>query len=219
MPTKDSITTASIGDVFGQLTVIAYGVRDRHGRLLRVCQCYCGVVLPVFAGHLRDGHTRSCGCLELQSRQGRNANRAALAAARGRYHRGHPTTYSTWRAMIYRCENERYRDYPKYGGRGIYVCDRWRESFDAFLGDMGPRPPRMTIDRIDVNGNYEPGNCRWATSKVQSNNRRHHYRLTRSGVTKTLAEWAREAGLQAGTVRRRLRCGWDVDRALTEPVE
>lgn len=217
MSKKHCITTAMIGEVFARLTVIGYGHRNHHNQQYRVCRCCCGAEVFVLPGHLRDGTTKSCGCLERDVLAARNAATIARAERVGRYHRGHPRTYASWRAMIYRCENEKCRDYPRYGGRGVEVCDRWH-SYPAFLADMGPRPPRTTIDRIDVEGNYEPGNCRWASARTQGNNRRRHRLITRNGVTKTLAQWVAETDQQYNTVLRRLKFGWDVERAITTPA-
>ena len=115
--------------------------------------------------------------------------------------------YSSWRAMLNRCTRLRDEAYPRYGGRGITVCDRWLYSFTAFLEDMGPRPDGMELDRIDTNGNYEPGNCRWATRDIQANNRRNNRTVTISGVTKTIAEWSKDSGVKWTTAASRLLAG------------
>jgi hypothetical protein len=126
---------------------------------------------------------------------------------------------AVWRAMIARCHNEKNGAYYRYGGRGIQVCQRWRESFEAFLADMGPRPsPKHQIDRINNDGNYEPGNCRWATVIVNSRNRSDNNRLTFNGETKTLAEWSEITGIPYGTLWKRLKDGWTAERALTESL-
>jgi hypothetical protein len=122
--------------------------------------------------------------------------------------------------MKARCENTNTRSYPNYGGRGISVCTRWRDSFETFLADMGPRPSSThSIDRIDNEGNYEPGNCRWATVDIQANNKRRTIVLTFDGRTQPLTAWASEVGIARDTLNARLRSyGWDVERALTTPV-
>ena len=129
-------------------------------------------------------------------------------------------TYKSWAHMIERTTNPRARKWPSYGGRGIRVCDRWRD-YALFLADMGERPAGTTLDRIDNEGHYEPGNCRWATPKVQANNRRESIatrRLSLDGTTRILAEWAVVLGVRENTIRERLRAGWSVERALTAPV-
>ncbi len=123
--------------------------------------------------------------------------------------------YGIWVNMRLRCGSPRNKSFDNYGGRGIRVCDRWLESFEAFLGDMGRRPsPKHSIDRIDVNGNYEPGNCRWATRTEQGRNRRNNTRVTFDGREQTISEWAQERGISEGTISARLRHGCPSDVAL-----
>ena len=121
--------------------------------------------------------------------------------------------YWRWAAMKARCYNTQSLKYKNYGGRGIQICDRWM-SFAAFFEDMGEIPEGMTLDRINVNGNYEPSNCRWATPKTQSNNKTNNRTVTIGCVTLTLAEWGREMGFSTGLVSNRIQAGWgDVDAA------
>jgi hypothetical protein len=118
--------------------------------------------------------------------------------------------------MIARCHNPKSTAYAWYGARGITVCDRWRgeHGFENFIADMGNPPPKHHIDRIDTNGNYEPGNCRWTTCRVNQNNRRKNVRLTWDGQTKTLAEWAEITGIKYGTLWTRVRLKWETGRVL-----
>lgn len=120
--------------------------------------------------------------------------------------------------MLSRCEDVNFKQYKDYGGRGITVCERWK-SFQCFLDDMGIRPHGKTLDRIDNNGNYEPGNCRWATRKQQSQNRRYCPQLTANGKTQGIEEWAAEMGINPWTIRGRLKKGWSHQRAVCEPVK
>lgn len=212
MPTRSSVTTAAIGDVFGRLTVIGYEKRDKLNRVPRSCQCECGRRVVVLAGSLRSGLTRSCGCLALDVLAKRNAGRPK------QYPNGCPPGRASWRTMIDRCENPDSKDFPRYGKRGIKVCDRWRKSFENFLADMGPKPSGMTIDRIDTNGNYEPGNCRWATPITQGNNRRDNVKIVHDGIALTSPQWARLAGIKPGTLDKRLRRGIPIAEALAMPV-
>jgi hypothetical protein len=118
--------------------------------------------------------------------------------------------------MKKRCFRTSGRDYQYYAGKGITVCDRWRDSFDNFLADMGPRPsPKHSIDRIDNDGNYEPSNCRWATWSEQNNNRRSNRILAFDGQAKTITQWAEFSGIDIVTIHARLRRGWSVSRAVT----
>lgn len=124
------------------------------------------------------------------------------------------TEYQAWRAMIDRCNNKTIKNYSNYGARGIKVCDRWLNSFENFLHDMGLRPTGLSLDRIDNNGDYAPSNCRWATRKEQQQNTRKSVTVTINGVTTTLAEHARLAGLPVGTVYTRYNRKWDIDKLL-----
>jgi hypothetical protein len=141
---------------------------------------------------------------------------------RARNHRhGHKTKadtspeYITWRNMIGRCSNPRGTSYPRYGGRGIEVCERWRADFLSFFADMGPKPsPQHSIERIDNDGNYEPGNCRWASLSEQANNRRSSRLIEHAGQRKTLVQWARASGIGVSTLHLRLRRGVPMERAL-----
>ena len=136
---------------------------------------------------------------------------------------GHGTdnspTYRSWAQMLQRCRNPKNDRFKDYGGRGIIVCDRWR-SFENFLSDMGSRPEGTSIDRYpDKNGNYEPGNCRWATRREQQNNMRSNAVLACYGITATLSEWAERTGIAKDTLRRRVNMCWPVDRILAQPVQ
>lgn len=125
--------------------------------------------------------------------------------------------YAIYRAMRHRCEKPAHRNYARYGGRGIAVCPRWH-AYEAFLADMGPRPLGHVLDRIDNDGNYEPANCRWASTRESARNTSRVVRLTHAGKTQCLADWATETGIGRMTIRKRLRSGWGVAASLTRPV-
>lgn len=127
--------------------------------------------------------------------------------------------YKAWRAIKNRCLNPLVDAYPDYGGRGITVCAAWKDSFETFLADMGRRPsPNHSIDRIDVNGNYEPDNVRWATWTEQQRNRRSNRLVTYCGVTQCVSAWSDATGIHKHTLRTRLDAGWSVERTLTTPA-
>jgi ribosomal protein S30 len=127
--------------------------------------------------------------------------------------------YNAWRSMIQRCNNPRTRSWKNYGARGIKVHPGWEENFEGFLADVGPRPSRRhSLDRIDNEGDYEPGNVRWSTPKVQARNKRTSRVLTVRGESATLAEWAERTGIGRSTIRQRLERGWSEERAVTEPA-
>ena len=129
--------------------------------------------------------------------------------------REHPL-YKTWAEMRYRCENPKKHNYKHYGAKGIKVCERWK-SFPNFVADMGERPGGMTLDRLNLAGDYEPSNCRWATKVQQMRNMSTNRLLTYNGLTKTLAEWSEITGIKIGTIWARLDVhGWPVEKALTE---
>lgn len=164
------------GKRFGKLTVRRQDGTNRHGKAVWLCSCDCGGETRVVGSDLTSGHTRSCGCLhvdEVRSRmtthgQARHSTRSSL--------------YHVWSQMKSRCTNPKNAGYPNYGGRGIRVCDEWARSFEAFAAHMGERPsPAHSIDRIDNDGNYEPGNVRWATPKEQRHNRRPQRGRTEHG--------------------------------------
>ena len=195
------------GKRFGNLTVIRFQGNRKSGAHWR-CRCDCGNERTVYYWNLQNGKAVSCGCL----RGKRNVERLTT------HGRSETVEYATWGRMCSRCTNQNVFEFKDYGGRGIVVCDRWLNSFAAFFEDMGPRPSsKHSLDRIDNNGNYEPGNCRWATRKEQSRNTRASRMLTFMGETKCLTDWAIEIGLSPATLAKRLDYGWSVERAVTTP--
>jgi len=174
------------GQVFGDWTVL--GVADKSGGKYRwTCRCVCGKEKPVFGTHLVRGNSKTCD-------PGGNHGIGEKIAG-----------YTSWAAMIERCGRSSHVHYERYGGRGISVCDRWLKSFANFYEDMGDRPIGMSLDRIDVNGNYEPSNCRWASSKTQQNNMRSNKVVLLDGVEMTVAQHSDRTGVKYQTLYARLR--------------
>lgn len=193
---------------FNRWTVIAYAGQRGHHHLWK-CRCSCGTKAIIFGGNLTRNLSRSCGCYDSEVTAARNRANATHGGC------GTPE-YDAWHAIIQRCCNPRSRCYGSYGGRGIAVCDRWRKSFADFLTDMGPRTsPAHSIDRIDNNRGYEPGNCRWAIQTVQDRNKRTTRLLTFNGETLCATEWADRLGINRQTLFTRLRKGWSVEKTLT----
>lgn len=171
LSSKGATVNIHLGEKFGRLVVIGFSHKSKGNQIIVNCRCECGTVKAILISSLVGKKTKSCGCLRLDKM-------AALFTTHGEAKRGLCSTeYNSWAAMIQRCLNKNRKKYPNYGGRGIKVCDRWRLSFIDFLADMGRKPsPKHSLDRINNDGNYEPGNCKWSTNKEQSNNRRNRWR-------------------------------------------
>lgn len=153
--------------------------------------------------------TRHCGCETKE----RLRNRSLTHGQSG------TKVYKAYKAMIYRCHSPTSGSFKDYGARGISVCQRWRDSFDAFIADMGERPSGATIERIDNDGNYEPGNCVWATRKAQQRNRRANHVIERNGQSMCIAEWSEITGVPYSTIAGRIRRGWPEADAVSRPVQ
>lgn len=173
------------------------------------CRCDCGTSRNVTASSLKGGRSSSCGCLarerssEVNTKHGEN---------------GRSPEYYTWQAMRDRCNNPNNPRFSHYGGRGISVCAQW-DDYRVFLSDMGRRPTKVhSLDRINNDGNYEPSNCRWATSHQQMTNRTVTRMVCVNGVDVPLATLAKQHGIPANTLRFRILNGWDLDRALSHPI-
>lgn len=195
------------GQIFGRLVVLGKssgeaGFKSTSSRWW--CKCECGVEKTYGSQALRNGRTKSCGCFDLD-----------LKVKHGMY--GTPT-YRSWNGMVARCTNPRAPNYQDYGGAGVSVHERWRD-FASFFSDMGERPEGTTLDRIHVTGNYEPGNCRWASSVEQQRNKRNNHMLTANGETRCISEWAEITGIQKVTIRARITKGWSHDDAVNTPPE
>lgn len=206
MPAAKSL----VGQTFGRLVVIErYG--SRQGRVNWLCRCDCGKLHDAVSHALTSGHTKSCGCWKDER------NRATpIVHGHSLRGTGKSPTYCSWQAMLLRCNNPVSKQYKDYGGRGITICDRWLK-FENFLTDMGVRPDDRTLDRINVDGNYEPGNCQWATRTEQARNTRTNKFVNYKGKRMTQAEFGGLVGLTQATVSYRLRKGWTPKQIAETP--
>lgn len=184
-----------IGERFTRLRVSKL-VGTRNYKRIWKCICDCGNTVQVATGQLRSGRTKSCGCLKLD-----------MLTKHGQYK---TRTYSIWRAMLNRCHLKQHRKYYSK----VRVTKRWL-NFSNFHADMGDAPDGLTLDRIDNNGNYEPGNCRWATRTIQLRNTRRRIEYEFNGKRRSLMEWAEVKGMSYERLRGRIRRGWSFEHALT----
>jgi hypothetical protein len=195
------------GQRFGRLTVIRRGQNGSRGEVRWWCECSCGKsCVLVFGFSLRGGDTKSCTCLTRERflSHGRSSS----------------PEHKAWIALKQRCSNPKLSSYPYYGGRGIRVCERWMNSFENFLTDMGPRPSaEHSIDRLDVNGNYEPSNCIWSDPRQQARNKRNSLLVAHNGETLHINEWSERTGINPATLRKRLlTLSWTPKRAFETPA-
>lgn len=194
------------GQRFGRLVAVSPVTPITPGNYRWTFACDCGGTAVTTVACVRNGGTKSCGCLYRETRPRVTVN------SRSPEHRA-------WAAMKQRCYNPKSSEWGRYGARGIGVCERWRNSFSAFFGDMGQRPsPRHSLDRWpDPDGDYRPGNCQWSTAAEQQRHRRDAVYLTHSGRTMHLDEWAAELGISRGTISVRLARGKTAAEALATP--
>lgn len=209
------------GRRYGKLTVVrrADDRFDKKGniRTVYLCKCDCGNETITYASNLTSGHSKSCGCEQKENLKRIGfQNMPDLRMDTTKHHKSNTRLYRIWRGMKERCNNPNSNAYSNYGGRGIKVCDEWKNDFEVFYSwaITNGYSDNLSIDRIDVNGNYEPSNCRWADTKTQCNNMRTNKYFTINSTTKTMKQWADTYDMDYGKVKERIRIGWTIEEAL-----
>jgi hypothetical protein len=203
------------GEVYNRLQIMKeIDKPNKYHRRYFVCLCDCGNTTSVSLNDLRSGHTKSCGCLnrELSSKR---YSKLMLKHGHGKKNNT-SKTYHSWCSMKRRCKCKTLKHYRLYGGRGIKICKRW-EKFENFLKDMGERPEGKTIDRIDVNGNYEKNNCRWSTAKQQNLNKQKTIKIMYKNNLFTINELSLQINIPESIIRDRLRLKWSVEKIINTP--
>ena len=197
------------GKRFERLVVISRVENNIHGKSVWKCKCDCGKIVNVVAGDLKSGNTLSCGCF-------RKENPCRIKHGLAFKH----SLYYTWLDIKKRCYNERIKQWNDYGGRGISVCEEWRNDFKKFYdwAISNGWEKGLSLDRIDNNGNYAPTNCRWVTMNIQQNNKRNNFYITCYGETKTLSEWCKHLNLNYSATKNRITyLNWSIKKSFETP--
>lgn len=197
------------GQRFGRLIALGPVEKLPNHIVVWLCRCDCGNLHHVRSANLNQHKVLSCGCLQSE-RAHDTFSTHGLSKHR---------LYDVWRSIVQRCTNPNNKGYKNYGGRGIAICDEWRHDFLAFYSYVSPLEyfgeQGYSLDRIDNNGHYEPGNVRWATRKEQLRNMRKNHTLSHNGKTQTVSAWAEELGVKRGKLQKRLNRGWPTDKVLS----
>ena len=195
------------GQKFGKLEVIRRVENNKQGNAQFLCKCDCGKEIIVRSSNLIQKHTVSCGCLRAITKTKHNSYKTRL--------------YKVYRGMISRCLEKTNKEYSNYGARGITICDEWKNNFLAFRDwalnngyDENAKRGECTIDRINVNGNYEPSNCRWINLKLQAKNTTRTIKISYKGKTQCLKDWAEELKIDYQTLRKKLKKGYSFEKSI-----
>lgn len=199
------------GKKFGRLTVLKHCGSNKYGRSLWLCQCECGNKKIILGNSLLSKLTISCGCY----------NTEIIKRTNLKHNMSYSKLYRVWGSMKTRCYNKNFMYYYNYGGRGIKVCDEWKNDFYKFYNwaIKNGYQDNLTIDRINNDGDYEPSNCRWTTRAEQNNNMRKNIIIDYNGEEKTISQWATEFNLTRTALYYRIKRGWDIEKALTTPLK
>lgn len=200
-----------VGRRYERLTVIARAGTDSGGHSTWTCLCDCGKYTTVSSSHLNSGSVKSCGCY------GRDWSSRRLL----KHGFSHTRIFNIWKNMIARCEQPERADFCWYGGRGICVCEEWKNDFLNFKkwALQNGYADQLTLDRVDNNKNYSPDNCRWANISMQARNRRNNHILIYKNQAKTIAEWSEITGIHRATLTSRVKAHWSIEKTLTLPVK
>lgn len=201
---------------FGRLTVLSLASRKNASTWL--CRCDCGTERVIRGTNFTSGSTKSCGCLSTETRSKLGSSHRRMTSI-PKASEVFSSEYRAWISMRDRCSNPANKSFHNYGGRGIQVCERWQNSFDSFLEDMGPKAEaNLSLDRINGSSDYSPENCRWTTNKVQMNNVRYNVKVTIDGETNTVAYWCEFFGIARNTYECRVMKGESPQSAFKRPV-
>ena len=201
-----------VGQKFNRLLVLSESLeRTNTGKVQFKCKCDCGNIIISIGSKLKSGWTKSCGCLQKETISG-------MSISNSTHKQSKTNLYTIWASMKARCYNKKYECYERYGGRGIVVCDEWKNSFENFKRDIGEKPGKdYSIDRIDFDGNYEPSNCKWSTRTEQENNKSTNRIIEHNGEKTTLAQLARKNRIEYRLLYSRIvKLKWDVNYAITK---
>ena len=197
---------------FGRLTVLSFKGRNKQYDSLWECECECGTIKTIRGGVLKNGHTQSCGCLQKERTSSAKTTHGLI--------NNNFKLYKVWTGIKQRCGNPKSKSYDKYGGRGIAICDVWKDSFPKFHRWAIPNGYKigLTIERSDVNGNYEPSNCSWILKSNQSKNRTSSVKISFKGKTETASKWSEITGIPSKVITQRVRRGWSSEKTLTTKI-
>lgn len=204
------------GKRFGRLTVIKKIGAAKNRQILWLCKCDCGKEKIIIGSSLKNGYSTSCGCY---AKEIHSKNNSTHNCSKNRL-------YNVWALIKQRVYNKNNKEYADYGGRGITICKEWSEDFMSFFKwayangyDENAKKGECTIDRINVNGNYEPSNCRWVAMKIQNLNKRNNKILSLNGESHTISEWEKITGIGNHLIAKRLKLGWSIEKTLTTPIK
>ena len=208
------------GQTFGRLTVVEYHGIDKHRKAQWSCICSCGNSAIVGGRSLTTRNTQSCGCLKKEMLVARNNFGKGQISPNRTHNMSKSGEHNSWTLMKQRCTNPNNPNFKDYGERGIKMFEPWIESFEEFFSHVGKKPTKFhTIERINNDGGYFPGNVKWGTRKEQANNQRSNHMITFEGETMNMTQWAKHLGVTRGLLKDRIvKLGWGIEKALTQPV-